>query len=230
MPSPCYYHPDAPATGNCVQCGVPICDACTDRINQKPVCKNCVAVVRARVERELASAPTGYAPPAVGGQTQINHGSYGIGNAPAAGLTSYPATPTAAPNAGKVAIGIVVALIIGVIGCIAVEKFELFAPLSLSLLYVLVGYAIGWGLHKITGSGGMKMAVIAVCVMFVSLVVSHLVLVQDELSQAIADHKVGTDLTFNDALVPVLSSQGFVHWLFVAFGLYACFKGMMRRQ
>jgi hypothetical protein len=57
MPAPCYYHPGTDSTGVCAQCGMPICALDTEMVAGKPVCKNCVAAVRARVEREMPRAP-----------------------------------------------------------------------------------------------------------------------------------------------------------------------------
>ncbi len=229
MPSPCYYHPDAPATGNCVQCGVPICDACTDRINQKPVCKNCVAVVRARVERELASAPAGYAAPAVGGQTQINHGSYGVGNAPTSGLPGYGAVPDS-QDKSKLVLGIVVASLIGIVAAIAIEKITVYAHFGLSLFYIFMGYGIGWGLHRLTGRGGAGMAALAVGIMVGCLLLSHVIWAQDLLTASRSGPDGDPSLTLGDAFSFVMSNAGFMHWVLIAIGLYACFQGMMRRQ
>lgn len=226
MPDPCYYHPDTTATGNCVQCGVPICDACTDRINQKPVCKNCVAAVRARLEREMAAPAGAYAAPsdAPGPQAQswpppATNPAYG---APSAALA--PLDPT------KLTMGIVVALVIGIVGCIALEKLLLYAHFGLSYLYILVGYGIGWGLHRMTGRGGTMLAAMAVGVFVVSLIVEHLVYAGDVLQMLHTGADADPSATFGEAFKLVLTQSGIMHWVVILIGLYACYRGVMRRQ
>jgi hypothetical protein len=123
-----------------------------------------------------------------------------------------------------------IALGIGIISAVAIEKIEVIGHFGLSLLHIFMGYGIGWGLHRLTRRGGPKMAAIALGIMLVSLVVSHLVMVQDILTQVRSGPDGDVGLTYAQAIGPVLGSLGFMHWLLIAIGLYSCFQGMMRRQ
>lgn len=211
MPVPCFYHPDTPSTATCAQCGMPICALDTEVVAGKMVCKNCVQAVRARVERELLSAPA----PAHGEAMQEK---------------GYYVAPTTAADPGKLALGIAVSLVIGLVSAIAIEKILFSTGVGLSLLYIFMGYGIGYGLHKLTGEGGPKMAAIAVGIMLVSLLVSHVILVQDMINREYIDQGGGIRIPLGAVFVPVLRHLGIMHWVLIAIGLYSCFQGMMRRQ
>jgi hypothetical protein len=44
----CYYHEDRPAIGICMHCRVPICAACTTRLQGVNHCHKCLAALAAR--------------------------------------------------------------------------------------------------------------------------------------------------------------------------------------
>src|SRR5579875_3701606 len=137
MSNPCYYHPDILARSSCVQCGMPICDSCTDRINEKTVCHRCVQTVRQRLEKQMAASPVGAV---ATGPTPSGYAPGGYNSQPAG---AWPPPPVAQPYGGgsaavaepldmsRVIIGIVVAMLIGIVGAIAVEKIYFYAGFGL---------------------------------------------------------------------------------------------------
>lgn len=225
MPAPCYYHPDTPSTAQCVQCGMPICPLDTEMVAGKAVCKNCVAAVRARVEREMASHPA----PAPAGNAGYGNASPAPQGQPWNAPGDYSA-PVSAVEPGRVAMGIGVAFVIGLIAAIVIEKISMVSPIMIAYVYVLMGYGIGYGLHRLTGEGGPKMAGIAVGIMVVCLVISHLLLVHDILDKFFVGADAARRPAFGDAIMPVLSGLSFMHWVLILIGLSACFRGVNQQQ
>lgn len=208
MTGTCYYHPDQTAVDSCVQCGVAICDQCRDRVGEKSFCKRCVAAVRQRVEQQMAAgAPV---------SASMAQSSAPIGAA-------YSASRPAPADGKSLALGIVLALVIGIVGAIAIEKILVFAHFGLSLLYVFLGYGIGICLHRMSGRGGADLALLACGIMLVSLVVGELVFTQDVVNMVAAR---GRTVSFAEALPVAMSSHGVMHWVCLAIGLYACYRGM----
>ena len=218
MTANCFYHPDRSATELCAQCGVPICEDCADRVAGRAVCHKCVQAVRARVEAQMAAAPPGVA-----------GGSGPVGGGQAFGGTAYVLPPERL-DTGRLVLGIVAASLIGLVGAIAVEKVQFSMHFGLSLLYIFIGYGIGYGLHAVTRRGGTGMAFLAVGIMFACLLVSHLVLASDYLAVARAGGDSLPGVSPMMVLPIVLKDQNFMHWVLIAIGLYSCFQGMMRRQ
>jgi len=126
--------------------------------------------------------------------------------------------------------GIGLGLVIGIIGAIAIEKILFYAHFGLSLLYVGLGYGIGWGIHRVTGRGGSGLALVAVTVMLVALGVSHLVWAQDILSAARDAGRADPSVTLFDVFPIAMGHLGVLHWVCIAFGLLACYRGMEQQQ
>ena len=217
MSTPCFNHPTVAAVGSCVQCGTPGCAQCLQQVAGKTVCQRCVAAIRARLEPQVppaAPAPGAYGSP------------YG---GPATGFAPPYAPAQAAPpktDAKQVLLGMALGAVIGVIGAILLEKLLVYGHFGLSLLYVFLGYGIGWGIHRVTGRGGPGLGLAAVGVMVFSLLVSHLVLAQDVLSAAQAGGRADSGVTLLDAFPQVLGRLGIMHWVCILIGLGACYRGM----
>lgn len=219
MVSPCYNHPSVPSSASCVQCGMAFCKDCLEAVAGRPVCKGCLPAMRASVEQQMAFAPPSSpsaAPP----------GAY-PGYAP---QTAAMAVPAPAADGKALLIGIGLSLLIGIAGAVLIEKILFYGHFDLSLLYIGLGYGIGWGLHRIIGRGGSGLALVAVGVMVASLGVSHLVQAQDVLTAARAAGNADMTTTLGDVFPFVIEKAGIMHWVCIAFGLFSCYRGVEARQ
>ncbi len=216
MAAPCYYHPDTPAVDTCVQCGMPICQQCRDRVAEKTVCRNCVGAVRARLEQQMAT----------GGPPQS------VSSAPAYAAASGPrvsAAVAAKPDSGRLLMALGLALVIGIVGALITEKIQFYAHFDLSLLYVGIGYGIGFALHSILGRGGGGLALAACGVMLVSLFIGELFWVQDIVGLVNAKEGSAGAITFAEAFPVAMSAHGIIHWVCILFGLMACYRGVAQQ-
>lgn len=212
MAGPCYYHSDTPAVDTCVQCGMPICQQCRDRVAEKTVCRRCVGAVRSRLEQQMAA----------GGPPQNATG------APAYATASGPRVSAVAADkhdSGRLLMAIGLGLVIAIVGALITEKILFYAHFGLSLLYIGIGYGIGFALHQMLGRGGSGLALIACGVMVVGLAVGELFFVQDVVGMVNAKGG-GIPITFTDAFPVAMSAHGIMHWVCIAFGLMACYRGV----
>ena len=180
MASPCYYHPAASSSGSASSAVCLSARIVPSRLGESRL-QEVRPASKARMEQQMAVAPAasqgrpapyaGYAPPAYGG---------------APGAAAPPAYGRAAVSQRsdfkEVLMGIGLGLVIGIIGAVIIEKILFFAHFGLSLLYVAMGYGIGWGIHRVTGRGGTGLALAAVGVMAVALFVGQLFYAQDVLN------------------------------------------------
>ena len=217
MSNPCYYHSPVPAVGSCIQCGTPICGDCQQIVGGKSACKRCADALKARFAQQTAPIQPNYSPQA---------GS-GIPGAPAP--QTYRAVSEKS-SASQMLTGIVLGGFVGIIGAIIIEKILFYAHFGLSLLYVALGYGIGWGIHRVTGRGGPGLALTAVGVMIASLCVSHLVWAQDILNLARSEGNVDPGMTLFDAFPLAMATLGIMHWVCIIFGLLACYRGVEQQQ
>lgn len=219
MVSPCYNHVSVSSSASCVQCGMPFCKDCLEAVAGRPVCKRCLPAMRASVEQQMTSAPppTSYAAPS---------GAY-PGYAP---QTAAMAVPDAGAGGKALLMGIGLSLVIGIVGAIAIEKILVFSGYGLALLYVVLGYGIGWGLHRMMGRGGSDLGLIAIGVMVASLGVSHLIYAQDILNKVAETGHLRVGLTVFDVFPAVMKSLSFMHWVLIAIGLFSCYRGVEARQ
>ena len=133
-------------------------------------------------------------------------------------------------GAGDVVKGLALGLLIAIIGSIVVMKIYFYAHFGLSLLYIGVGYATGYGIYMFTGRGSAGLASGAVGVMIVGLLVGHLVYVQDVVNAAQADGPLPAGVNAMTAFVPVMEHFNFMHWVCIAIGLGACYRGVEQQS
>lgn len=219
MAGPCYYHPDAPAVDTCVQCGMPICQPCRDRVAEKTVCRKCVGAVRARLQQQMAAG----GPQSAGAAPQNLSGSPAYA---ASGAQTYAA---AKPDSGRLLMAMALALVIAIVGAVITEKILVYAGFGLSLLYVGIGYGVGFVLHRMLGRGGGGLALMACGIMIVGLVVGELFYVQDMISLASAKAGSGGSITFAEAFPIAMSTHGIMHWVCILFGLMGCYRGVAQQ-
>lgn len=93
-----------------------------------------------------------------------------------------------------------------------------------------MGYGIGWGIHRMTGRGGTGLALAAVGVMAVALFVGQLFYAQDILNVVRDAGRADASATFLDALPVSVTHLGPMHWVCMAFGLLACYRGVEQQQ
>lgn len=223
MASLCYYHPTVSSTGSCIQCGMPVCAACTQQVVGRSVCQKCAPAFKARMEQQAAAAPgrqapyAGYAPQ-----------PYGTESAPPA--YSGKAAKGERSDMQEALIGSGLGLVIGIVGAVIIEKILFYGHFGLSLLYVAMGYGIGWGIHRVTGRGGTGLALAAVGIMAVALFVGQLFYAQDILNMVRDAGHADASATLFDALPVSVTHLGFMHWVCMAFGLLACYRGVEQQQ
>lgn len=169
-------------------------------------------------------SPTAYAPPTASWPPAPLGQAGGPSGMAADGVYSTRIPPD------KMLMGIVLGLAIGLVGGIIIEKILLYAHFGLSLLYVGMGYGIGWGIHRVTGRGGAGLALLAVGLMVACLGVSHLVWAQDVLNEVRAAGNAAPGTTFIDALPVAMASLGIMHWVCITFGLLACYRGVESQE
>lgn len=231
MLNPCYYHPEIAASGNCIQCGLPICGTCTDRINDRAVCHKCVKSVRDRLEKQMAVAGTG---PALVGQGAAMNTTSAFGGASQAAVSNpYMARASAVQaeplEASHLVLGIVAAMLIGIVGAVILEKIYFYAHFGLSLLYILVGYGVAFGLYMFTKRGGVGMGALAAAIMVAGLLAGQLVLTSDIVNMAHSESSKAGGITTSMMFPILLAHMGTMHWVCIAIGLYFCFSTMARR-
>lgn len=157
MTTSCFYHPDQSATATCVQCGMPICEQCRETVTDKTVCKQCVGLMRARVERELAANPTADVPQATPGQQSPT--APGVWPPPPMAGTPL-VVPPAAPGVGRILAGVGLSVVLGLVGTALWVAITVFAHFELSLVAIGVGWLCGFGALTGCGQGGKTAAII----------------------------------------------------------------------
>ena len=216
MSNPCYYHPATAAAGTCVQCGTPVCTDCHQTVGDKSSCPRCFDTLKARFAQLAPAVP-------VYGAQSVN--PYAGSPAP----TIYGGGEEKS-GAGKMLAGLALGLVIGIAGAVIIEKILFYGHFGLSLLYIGLGYGIGWGMHRIIGRGGPGPALAAVAVMVASLCVSHLVWTPDVLTIALANGNADPGSTLADAFPVAMAHLGIMHWVLIVFGLLACYRGVEQQQ
>lgn len=142
---------------------------------------------------------------------------------PNAGLnyTSSPrdfvdTTPVEPLKASQVLLGVGLALVVGTLGSVGIEKILFYSHFGFPYLYLIVGAAVAGSLRWATSRGGPAMAAGAVALMLVCLGIGHVVLVNDFVSQSRA---YGDAVTFSEMLPLVLGHLRSIHWIMVAGGV-----------
>jgi len=213
MAPPCYYHPDAPATTVCVQCGMPICDACRDTVSGKDVCNKCVGAIRARLEGQMAAgtlAPgTAYAP-STEPATQM-------GIAPPARAMAAP--PASSPMGLLVGAGL--GALVGVLGAVLLDKFTFYTHIELGYINALVGFAIGYAVLFGSKQGGLTTGIIGGVLALASSLLGYYLLMGDELGK----DGIHASAPIMMRVFPIfLKHLNILDWLIMAIGVYGGFK------
>lgn len=207
----CFYHPDQVASAVCAQCAVPLCPACTETVANKPVCRNCVSAIRARLGSQM-NAPSAQSVAPTGAQ------QYGTWPPPPAHPVSPASVKTAGgADTGRLLLGILAAAVVGIVGTIIWEKIFFYGHFGLSLIYLGIGIGVAWVLVQVSGQHTGMTAPLAVAITLVTLAVGHLVLAYDF-----------TGVMSWDALMFVCSHLGPMHWICVALGLFGAYRTIDR--
>lgn len=235
MTQTCFYHPSNVAATSCIQCGVPVCQECAQNAAGRPACPKCADTVRARFANSPAAPPPAVGRPAQGyGQPQgfsapppgYSPQPPNLPQAYTPGMPHYAAGAVAAGSDSRaLLLGILASLAISIVGSIIIMKILFYAGVGLSLLYIALGYGVGYGLHKFTGTGAGMMPGIACLIMLAGLAVGHLVYVGDAIHSAGA----GVSVNFMDAIPVVMRSFSPMHWICLFIGVIACWRGVERQ-
>jgi hypothetical protein len=126
--------------------------------------------------------------------------------------------------------GLAVGTVVGIVASILVLKLIFYTHFGLGWLYTGVGYAIGYSIWKFTGRGGPGLAAAAVGIMIVSLVIAHLVYAADVLNLVRDAGKADPGATLFDALPFAMSTFRFWHWICIAIGIGACWRGVEQQE
>lgn len=169
MTTSCFYHPDQSATATCVQCGMPICEQCRETVTDKTVCKQCVGLMRARVERELAANPTADVPQATPGQQSPT--APGVWPPPPMAVAGTPlVVPPAAPGVGRILAGVGLSVVLGLVGTAIWLAIIYYTHRNILWAAIGVGWLCGQGALKGCGQGGKTAAIIGAVVALVTTV------------------------------------------------------------
>jgi hypothetical protein len=208
---PCASHPDAPATGRCTRCAQPICDACTERLDDAPYCAAC----RGELEAKLAAAIA---------RSSVSQAGAVALPAPAPSTTAVP------PKAVAFAVGA------GVAGALLWFSIVVGTDYKLGLVAVAIGWMVGRAaVAGANGRGGAALAWtslgIAVASMLLGeyLIVNHLVLKYAR-AQAAGDLPSTIPLSMFVEIWP--KTVGAFDFVFFAIGAYEAWKvpARMRRM
>lgn len=220
MSSSCFYHPGTQAGATCVQCGMAICQNCTRNVSGASACARCASAVAARQPAPARiSGSLGYTEPA----SPAAYPGYGGGLDPQSRAAVAKANMA---DAGDVVKGLALGTLIAIIGSILVLKIRFFAHFGLSWLYVGVGYGTGYGIYTFTRRGSAGLATAAVAIMVLGLLVGHLVYTQDMINLLQTEGRLPPGFNVITGFVPVLQSFNLMHWVCIAIGLGACYRGV----
>ena len=226
--SPCYYHPQVSAVGNCIQCGTPGCGDCLEDVGGKLACRRCGAALKSRMAAQQAPpAPT---PPAA-----VRYGP-NPGFDPALGIAPPPrrnyvaeaaAAEAAIPQSvhtKRLLVGLAVAVGVGLLGALGIEKIAFAINYDITLLYVALAALIAFSLRGFAGRGGIGMGFLAMAVMIVSLGLAHWLYVQDIVN------KMGAGVPVSSAFPDVMGQLTGTHWMLVLCSVLAAFAFGYREQ
>jgi len=234
MPNPCYYHPQAAAVGNCIQCGTPGCGECLEDVGEKMACRRCSPALKSRLAARAAASAPPAAPPA-----NMRYGP-DPGYDPALGITPPPrrnyiaeaaaaeaAAAAAVPQSvrvGRRLMGLGLASAVGFLGALGIEKIAFTSNFDITILYVVLAVAVAASLRAFTGRGGVATGFIATGVMIVCLGFGHWLYVQDVLNQANAAGGLGAGATDSGTFSAVMDHLNPTHWMLVLCSVIACFS------
>jgi hypothetical protein len=191
----CFYHADQVASTACAQCHVPLCGQCVETVANRPVRRNCVGAIRARVAAEMNTSA-----------------------GPSAGPSAYPSampTVTAAVSGnvlpGLSPVGLLLGLVfgasIGAVGAFLLAQIELHTGMELGLLNSLVGFGCGYGVLLGCKRGGLFPAVLGGVLAFFAMMLAEYFWFS------------GTTLSQQETFAAHLGHMG-SGWIFVAIGVY----------
>lgn len=247
----CAYHPDQSAVDRCTECQRDICAQCKTEVAGKPVCKNCVDLIRSRVAAEMASAPPAsagaattpsYSPPA-GFGAQASTQPYGSPQP----TTSYQMPSPIVqeePSPARMLAGIVLGALFGAVGAFIWKTIAYYAHFELAYLDIIVGCAAGFGVVMGGGRHGFLPAILGAILGFGSMMLGYYLLMnaqyhdlareliekipKDAAAGAPTIASVG-NLTFKD-FIEGLKELSVIDWAFVAAGVYGGFIVPMKKK
>ena len=198
----CSQHPEAGATAACTRCDRPLCDACTDRLDGRPYCADCVNELQRMLEDRAR-----------------------LGEEPSPAETAAPIEPQGAPPWGRAA---AFGVLVGLVGAGVWYGSVVVSDYKLGLVAIGVGLLVGAACIKGAGgraSAGLGLLSLGIAVGAIALgeylIVNHLVL------KAVAEQNPGKELVafiplgaFVDLYAENLSPMDFVFYTIDAYKAY----------
>lgn len=244
----CAYHPNQTAVDRCTECQRDICAQCKTEVAGKPVCKNCVDLIRSRVAAEMGATPSSstgaaatptYASPA-GFGAQAPTQPYGS----AQPTTSYQMPSPIVqeqPSPARMLAGIILGALFGAVGAFIWKTIAYYAHFELAYLDIIVGCAAGFGVVMGGGRQGIIPAILGALLGFGSMMLGYYLLMNAQyhdlareiLEKLPKDAAIGTpsvgNLTLNQ-FVEGLKDLSVIDWAFVAAGVYGGFIVPMKKK
>ncbi len=222
----CYYHHDQLASTACSQCGVPLCGGCVENVAGRPVCRNCVGAIRARVAAEMSAAPpqtpgiappNPYAPPMPPAQA----GPY---------LPPVQAVAMPVPQTGPMGLllGVVYGTVAGAVGAFLLAKIEGLLNFEWGYLNALVGFGVGFGVLMGDKRGGVPAAIIGGVLAFFSMMFCEYLLLGDGIAKYAATNNLQPVPIDSAIFLDYLRHLDIIDWVCIAIGVYGGAKTPLR--
>jgi hypothetical protein len=239
---------DRSAEAVCAECGQTVPREDTQAVAGKTVCNRCVEAIRARVSAQIDTSGGASAAPAAPAYNFSTPTALGTGYAESGAASSAPAQQPASlrspvgeaggAGAGRLLLGALFGLIVGVIGAFIYDKFVFYTHIQFGLVASFIGFAIGFAVLLGTGRGGILPAIIGGTLAFGAMVLSHYLLFNDLFGQEVAKNpemaaKAAasgiTGLPFSpEGFAFVFKHLDFMDWVFILIGVYGGFSTPFR--
>jgi hypothetical protein len=225
----CFYHTDTEASTNCAQCGLPICNACTELVANKSVCHGCVDTITARIQAQLDRNPPAQTNPAPG------YSANAPGNVQAPYRQPYTAPPPsyavqqqAQPGQGSIGrliLGLAAGLVAGLVAAVIWEKITFYSGFNIGYLTALLGFCVGFAIVFVGKQGGPAAGIGGGVIALLVQLFGYYLLACDYASKA-----AGTAMILDPSFVmqhinDIIDPFG---WVIMAFGVWGGYRTPMR--
>ena len=206
-------------TPTCAECGRPFDPTGSETIAGKTVCKPCLAAIRARVAADLAANQRAVPTPA----------DYDVYTAPSG--RSRRAKGKWSGNSGEgtlsdLLMGIALGCAVGMAGAFIYDKFVFYTHIQFGLISSFIGFAVGITVVAGGRRSGLLPAVLGGGITFICMVLSYLLLANDQLEAANKNVQIPFDPS---GFLFTVTHLEVMDWVFIAIGVYAAVQVPLRR-
>lgn len=170
----CAYHSERAAVDRCANCGASVCAECRTEAAGQSICRRCDEAIRARIASELDSSTSSSGNPAsataAAAAAPLTEAAEGFPTGPVSNTPPPVGSAASAPpgyavapaplTAGRIALGIALGLIVGLVSLVVWVLLVHAIPFNLSLFAIAMGWLIGFAVVKGCGQGGTVPAAI----------------------------------------------------------------------